>query len=566
MALLGVGTTDVLGRLATSLGGLQAVEPSFQHAKDVPYGGVLLALPALLACGLLSEVDEHFQLPKGYYSLQSIFLLLALMALARIKTIEDLRYCAPGEWGKLIGLDRIPEVRTLRDKLKALSHDGLPEKWGAYLCRKWMQSDTQASGVFYIDGHVRVYNGSQTKLPRHYVTREKLCLRATVEYWVNALGGEPFFFINKAVDPGLIQVLEHEIVPRLEKDAPDLVSNEALEADLLLHRFTLIFDREGYSPGLMERMKIKKIACITYHKHPKDDWPVDEFRLQTLQTVAGNQTEVYLAERGTRLTKTLWVREIRRLRKNGHQTSILSTDYRSDSVIIGSKIGDRWCQENFFKYMRQHYNLDRLVDYSLESIPETTIVTNPAYRELDGVVRRLAAKHSRELAEFGSMHLDGDIEPKEIEAYELKKASLLEAIQARELELETAKEQRKAIERHIPISQLPEEERFKRLAIPRKHLIDTIKMVAYRAETAMANVLLGSTIRADERRTLLRSIYQTEADILPDYNSKTLTIKLHHLANRASDKSLQYLCDELNETKTLFPGTPLQLIYKVGAV
>ena len=130
MALFGVGTTDVLGRLATSLGGLQAVAPSFQHAKDVPYGGVLLALPALLACGLLSEVDEHFQLPKGYYSLQSIFLLLALMALARIKTIEDLRSCAPGEWGKLIGLDRIPEVRTLRGKLKALSHDGLPEKWG----------------------------------------------------------------------------------------------------------------------------------------------------------------------------------------------------------------------------------------------------------------------------------------------------------------------------------------------------------------------------------------------------------------------------------------------------
>jgi len=90
----------------------------------------------------------------------------------------------------------------------------------------------------------------------------------------------------------------------------------------------------------MERMKEKKIACITYHKHPKDDWQIDEFRPQILQTVAGNQIEVYLAERGTRLTKTLWVREIRRLRKNGHQTSILSTDYRSYSVIIGSKIGD----------------------------------------------------------------------------------------------------------------------------------------------------------------------------------------------------------------------------------
>lgn len=25
----------------------------------------------------------------------------------------------------------------------------------------------------------------------------------------------------------------------------------------------------------------------------------------------------------------------------------------------------RWSQENFIKYMRQHYNIDRLIDYSL---------------------------------------------------------------------------------------------------------------------------------------------------------------------------------------------------------
>ena len=83
-------------------------------------------------------------------------------------------------------------------------------------------------GVFYIDGHLRVYHGSQTKLPRHHVSREKLCLRATVDYWVNATGGLPFFFINKAVDPGLCQVLEHDIVPRIEKDYPNLLNQESL--------------------------------------------------------------------------------------------------------------------------------------------------------------------------------------------------------------------------------------------------------------------------------------------------------------------------------------------------
>jgi hypothetical protein len=47
--------------------------------------------------------------------------MLALLALARLPSLEQLRYCAPGEWGKLLGLDRIPEVRTVRQKLALLA-------------------------------------------------------------------------------------------------------------------------------------------------------------------------------------------------------------------------------------------------------------------------------------------------------------------------------------------------------------------------------------------------------------------------------------------------------------
>ena len=234
-----------------------SVAPSFQLVSDVPCGGVLLALPALLACGLLNNINDHFKLPKGYYGLESIFLLLALMALARIKSIEHLRYCAPGEWGKLLGLDRIPEARTLREKVKYLSQNSQVETWGAELCNSWMQA-SQEFFTAYVDGHVRVYNGSQTKLPRHYVTREKLCLRATVDYWVNAMDGQPFFYINKAVDPGLINVMEHEIVPRIEQElAP--IDPDKLIANPLVHKFTLIFDREGYTHLCPNNLKSDKI-------------------------------------------------------------------------------------------------------------------------------------------------------------------------------------------------------------------------------------------------------------------------------------------------------------------
>jgi len=98
-----------------------------------------------------------------------------------------------------------------------------------------------------------------------------------------------------------------------------------------------------------------------------------------------------------------------------------------------------------------------------------------------------------------------------------------------------------------------------------KHLIDTIKMIAYRAETAMANVLCESLSHPDETRSLLRALYATEADLLPDYNTRTLTVRLHHMANEYSNNAIRKLCDQLNATETLFPRTDLRLILKLGA-
>ena len=147
---------------------------------------------------------------------------------------------------------------------------------------------------------------------------------------------------------------------------------------------------------------------------------------------------------------------------------------------------------------------------------------------------------------------------------ETELADIMDEIEDLEKKLNTAKEKRKGVERHIPISQLPEKERFSRLAAPRKHLLDTIKMIAYRAETAMVSITREEMAREDDGRALLRSLYQTEVDLMPDEKNKTFTVKLNHLSNHCFDKTIQHLCNELNKTDTLFPGTNLRLIYKLG--
>jgi hypothetical protein len=487
------------------------------------------------------------------------------MALARLESIESLRYSAPGEWGKLLGLDRVPEVRTLRAKIQLLAQEDAPGQWSAALCERWMAAAPEQAGVLYIDGHVRVYNGSQTQLPRHYVARQRLCLRATTDYWVNAMDGQPFFVVNQVVDPGLIQVVEQEIVPRLEQRLPVQADREQLEADRLLHRFTLVFDREGYSPDFLERMKKQRIACLTYHKFPGEDWSEEEFAPAQGRLPSGEIVTMDLAERGTCLSNGLWVRELRKRSERGHQTAILCTDYRSEAAPLALAMFARWSQENFFKYAREHFSLDRLVDYRTEVISDPLQVVNPDYRHLDGQVRSVTGKLTRRLAKFAAMTLEEPIEPKYVKPFVRRKAALQEEIETLQHDLDALKAKRQETPHHITVDELPEEARFRQLSTQSKHLVDTIKMVAYRAETAMANSLREHLKRPDEARRLLRALYTTEADLLPDSDAGTLTVRLHHSANAATDQVIEKLCAELNETETVFPRTNLRLVMKLGS-
>ena len=565
-AAMGMGCSRVLERVAAATGNLNEAPSVFEPSYDVPNGGVLCALPALLANGLLKNISNHFSLPKGFYSVVQIFLLLGFMSLSRVKNIERLRYVSPGEWGGLIGLDRIPEVKTLRSKLKTIAETGRVVEWSALLSTGWMESESDMAGVLYIDGHVRVYHGSKTKLPKRYVSRERLCLRGMTDYWVNDKTGRPFFVVSTPFTEGLIQNLEKDIVPRLLKDVPDQPDDGELEADPRLCRFVTVFDREGYSPGFFKRMWEQRIACQTYNKYPKDEWPDSEFAEYLIQMPHGNKVKMKLAERDIVLSNKFPAREIRKLTDSGHQVSVLSTDYKSDMTVVALHMFSRWSQENFFKYMIQHFDIDALVCHEKEKADETGKVVNPSHRTVEGQIKKLAGKLGRKKAEFGGIVLEGELKSGEVSEYESKKGELRQDIELLEEDLERLKKKRKKIPKHVTLGELPEEERFVRVSSKRKQLADTIKMVAYRGETAMALILREILERPGDARSLLRGIYATEADLIPNQSDKTLKVRLHHLANQMSDKAVQLLFENLNSTQTVYPGTDLKMIYELVSI
>jgi len=565
-AEMGYATTRPLERVAAAVGALEAAPIQFEPAVDIPNGGVLLALPALLANGLLHHTRDLYGLPKGYYGIESIFVLLALMALARIKSIEQLRYEAAGEWGKLLGLDRIPEVRTVREKLTTLCNEpGRAVRWNTQLAVDWMTADPHSAGLFYVDSHVRVYHGHLTQLPRHYVARQRLCLRSTTDFWINALDGRPFFLVTKEVDPGLLSVLRCEVVPWLERNLPAKPDLAEGNNDCTEHRFTLVFDREAYSPSFFREMKDKQIAVLTYHKYPGEDWAAEEFVERQVTLVSGEVVPMKLAERGTQLAGKLWLREVRKLTASGHQTAILSTDYRTDLASLAASMFARWCQENFFKYMREHFNLDRLVEYATEAVPDTIRVVNPGWRKLEGQIRTKSGQLQRQLALFGELGLEGELTEADVHSYQKRQGEVQENITHLRQEIDQLKQKRKQTPHHITVGELPSEDRFDRLRTERKRFVDTIKLLAYRAETNMAHLLRQNMSRTDDARSLLRQVYETEVDLHPDLVAKTLTVNLHHMTQAAHDGAISHLCEELNATETIFPGTDLKLIYKLGS-
>lgn len=562
-AEMGMGCTRVLERVASSVGALEVVPTRFEIAYDVPNGGVLCALPALLANGLLEYTTEHFRIPKGFYTIVHIFLLLALMALARIKNVEKLKDHAPGEWGKLLGLDRVPEVKTLREKIKYVAETGKVSEWGGTLSKKWMESDPEAAGVLYVDGMVRTYNGKQARLPRRYVARQKLCMRGMTDYWVNDQHSRPFFVVTTPFTSGLLEMLKNEIVPRLLEDVPDQPDENDLKADRYLNRLVLIFDREGYSPAFFEEMWERRIACQTYHKYPGSNWPESEFKEHEVEVSLGRRVTMNLAERGTRFGKHHWIREIRKLTENGHQVPVLSTDYKAEMVAIAGHMFSRWSQENFFKYMRKHYNIQGLIEYNTEPADETKEVINPKYRELEGKIRSKAAKLSRKKVEFYNFSIDERLKAEDIEEYEQKRGELREEIDLLEMDVNKFKAEKKKVPKHIKLGDLPENERFKTLSPVRKQFIDLIKMIAYRAETAMAMVMRGFSSRPDDVRSLLQSLFSCSANLIPNIEEKKLTIQLHHFCNPLTDRIISKLCEYLNETETKYPGTEMVLDFKL---
>lgn len=92
-------------------------------------------------------------------------------------------------------------------------------------------------------------------------------------------------------------------------------------------------------------------------------------------------------------------------------------------------------------------------------------------------------------------------------------------------------------------------------------------MIAYRAESALFNILAEYYKYTDkEGREILKEIFTSDADMIPDYVNYKLTIRLHSLSTPRANHAVKELCAFLNQTQTQFPYSNLSLVYETVAI
>jgi len=356
-------------RLLACLGLLDDAAPLFRDGSAVAGVGVLLALPCLVESGLLRISRKLYgEIGPAFYGLRTTLLTLLFMALLRIKRPEHLKERDPAAFGRLLGLDRAPEVKTLRRRLTRLAAHHCAEQLGAELARLRVDQRGHLMGFLYVDGHVRAYHGERTIASRAYVARRHLAMPACTDYWINDRSGDPLLLITGEVNAALTRAL-----PRILRQVRDLVGER---------RVSIVFDRGGWSPKLFSAMIKDGFDVMTYRKGRCRR--INERRfIRRRAEFDGRLVDYLLHDQPVGLLKgKLRLRQVTRLCDGGHQTQVITSRWDLRDIEVAYRMFERWRQENFFKYMREEFLLDALVDYRIEPEDPTRTIPNPERRAL----------------------------------------------------------------------------------------------------------------------------------------------------------------------------------------
>ena len=540
-----------MDRLLAAMGLIEDAAPVFAPADSLPRAGVLLAIPALVASDVLTVARQiYHSIGPAFYGLRTTLVAYILLALLRIPRPETLKEYAPGDLGRIVGLDRLPEVKTLRRKLARLASRKASREFGRELARRRIAERGRMMGFLYIDGHVRAYHGKHT-IPKAYLTRTRLAVPGTTDYWVNDKKGEPLFVVTAEANAAMTRMLG----PLLE-EVRSLIGPR--------RRVTIVFDRGGWSPKLFQKLLAMDFDILTYRKGRVRRIAKKRFVRRTAK-LDGHPVKYLLHDQAVRFLRgKLRLRQVTRLTDNGKQTPILTSRWDLRDIVVAYRMFERWRQENFFKYMRQEFLIDALSDYQVELDDPERSVRNPARQAVDKEIGKARARWNQLKQTYGDAVLDYlEGRTPTMREFQAADQEIYREIQEAAERVAELAAQQKLLPLRVALAEARPDQDLVKLSTERKHLTNVLKLVAYQIESDLVNLIRPHYARAaDEGRTLIQTVLQSTATLEP--TAQELRVTLAPLSSPHRSQAVAALCENLNTTETRFPGTDLRMRFAVA--
>ena len=536
--------------------------PVFTPCGRAPLAGLLLALPGLAATGLLECAHTVYgELPNGFYSLDAMLCEGVFRALLGEARAEGAARIDPPALGRVLGLDRAPEVKTIRRKIGLLAAAGRAGDWIAAMAARHVEDRPEQAAVLYVDGHVRAYQGTR-KIAKTHVPRLKFPAPATVETWVADAAGDPLLVV--LAQPGASLAAElRRLIPELRA----MVGDE--------RRVLVGFDRGGWSPALFADLHAAGFDTLTWRKGSTADLDehqfaehshIDEHGRTHTWALADTEVELDIAD-GPDKGEVFAMRQISLYdTARTRQMHILTTRADLSAAEIRYRMGSRWRQENHYRYARMHFDLDSHDSYRAGQDDPDRMVPNPAkklaYQQVEKARRALHLAETlrdRELLAascpppgFTTVLTNTMINTINTDAHTAHAA------------LQAALTAHQAIPARLPLAHIHPGQQV--LDTETKLIHHAIRIAAFNTAQSLARAILtdtGYTRGDDEAHTLIRTALAGSGDIIPDHDTNTLHIRLDPLPAPRHTAATDELCQALNDTNTVYPGTDLTLRYSI---
>ena len=457
-----------------------------------------------------------------------------------VGSVEATKHLIREQVGPLAGVDRLPQLRTLRPRLGELATACDPLRLQADLARAMITADAPLLGLYFVDDHFVPYEGAKP-VGKGWNTKRRHAQKGLADTVVTDYHGRAVCFVS-GPPSGLTKTLPAALAELRT------VTGQA--------KIMLGFDRGGSYAQVFGHCRDHDVDWITYRRGalgagtatPQRYWRVD----------AGGRAEIVtLADETVQIKDYGPARQLTLFERDQPVLQVLTSDLTAPAVALLAWLRCRWRIENVFKYLSAHHGIDWLCHYGADIGPDTALIDNPARK-----TARVTAKRA-ELDLAGAQRAFAELLHAELPVTEINAAipTAEKKIDTARRAVDRARDTLKAIPAKIPANQHDPKAERAILRTRRRSLQMVLRLLAFNAEAWLADRLNTYLADNNEYRATLRHLLHVGGQIT--YTTNTITVALDTPTTPKITRALRLLLDELNTTPPHIPGDHRPITYKI---